>query len=161
MKTCEDRRIKALKTVKTQSIFILVLSQQTCKKVGQVKKRFPAWKTIVSSIKFDNINTDAIFILKIDWIGYKLKHLARKQYLLLYLFQMMQQSSLFKIPKYTSFTQRISYRMFIQIHQEALGQYYIAFSCTYLDNWLKTTQEWADNKKTKICFEKGKHAVPD
>jgi hypothetical protein len=58
-----------------------------------------------------------------------LKHLARKQYLqLLYLFQiLMHQSSLFKIPKYTSFTQRISYRMFIQIHQETLGQYYIAF----------------------------------
>jgi hypothetical protein len=51
-KTCEDRRIKALKTVKTQSI-LLVLSQKTCKKVGQVKKRFPAWKTIVNSIKFD------------------------------------------------------------------------------------------------------------
>jgi hypothetical protein len=36
-----------------------------------------------------------------------------------------------------------------------------AFSCTYLDNWLKIIQEWAGNKKTKICFEKDKHAVPD
>jgi hypothetical protein len=51
--------------------------------------------------------------------------------------------------------------MFILIHQETLGQYYIAFSCTYLDNWLKTILEWAGNKKTKICFEKDEQAVPD
>ena len=40
----------------------------------------------------------------------------------------------FQNTKYTAFFQRISYRMFIQIHQETLGQYYIAFSCTSLDN---------------------------
>jgi biopolymer transport protein ExbD len=98
---------------------------------------------------------------KLDWIDYKLKHLARKQYLqLFYLFQMMQQSSLFKIPKNTSFTKKTDW-MFILIHQETLGQYYIAFSCTYLDNWLKTIQEWAGNKKTKICIEKDKQVVPD
>jgi hypothetical protein len=38
-KTWEDRRIKALKAVKTQSILV-ALSAQQCKKVGQVKNAF-------------------------------------------------------------------------------------------------------------------------
>jgi hypothetical protein len=36
-----------------------------------------------------------------------------------------------------------------------------SFITPLLDNWLKTIQEWAGDKKTKIGFEKDKRAVPD
>jgi hypothetical protein len=83
---------------------------------------------------------------KLDWIGYKLKNLARKQYLQLYLFQIGKWCYKVHFSKYrniyTSFSKESLLNVH-KIHQETLGQYYIAFSCTYLDNWLKTIQEWA------------------
>jgi hypothetical protein len=88
----------------------------------------------------------------------QMKHLARKQYTscsyCIY-YKWCNKVRFWKYRNIRLFLKK-TYWMFILIHQEILGQYYIAFSCTYLDIWLKTIQEWAGNKKTKICFEKDK-----
>jgi hypothetical protein len=146
-KTWEDRRIKALKAVKLNQFSFTVT---TVRKSSTSKKRFPEWKTIVNSIKFYqykhrcNIYTEQL--TKLYWIGHKLKHLDRKQ--LLYLFQIMEQSSHFKIPKYTGFFSKKTYWMFIQIHQKTLAWSVVLYSPAFLAHIL--TIDWRQYRNEQV-----------